>query len=81
MIIQVEFLDKMINPEGNEYYILDNSKTIKFTTGTKAKRISNAKAKLDQLKPTLSANQKIRVLEYRNDEPDETRTACVIIQE
>ena len=66
---------------GKDDFILDNAKTIEFTVGSKEKRGSSAKAKLNQLKATLPVNQKLRVLEYRNDEPDETRGPCKILYE
>lgn len=74
MKIQLEFLNKVIR-EGKEDYIIDNSKTIIFPTKQKAKE------RLDQLKLTLPANKKVRVIEYRNDEPDETRSPCKILYE
>jgi|APSaa5957512535_1039671.scaffolds.fasta_scaffold534594_1 hypothetical protein len=77
MKIIVEILSK------NEFndYVLDISKTIEFKTGDKATKISKAKTRLQELKSTLNSNQKIRVLEYHNDDSDATRTPCKILYE
>ena len=80
MKIQVEILNKVIE-DGVIDYIVDKSKTIEFNTGTYTTRVTDAKAKLDEVKVTLPDNQKIRVLEYRNDEPDKTRRPCKILFE
>ena len=45
-----------------------------------SKNINEAKNKAIQLK-SKRARDKIRVIEYRNDEPDETRTVCKVIFE
>ena len=81
MKIQVEILYKNIDNQGFESWIVDKSKVIVFTTGTKTQKISNAKSKLLELKKSLPENQKLRVLEYHNDESDETRQPCKILFE
>ena len=58
--------DKMI-------YEIDNSLTEEMSTVTKAKK------RLKEL-TTEFPECKIRVIEFRNDEPDETRTACTVIE-
>ena len=85
MKILVETLESITKKDvdGNDSisWIVNKSKTIEFIDGDKITKISDATEKLNQLKLTLPANQKLRVLEYNNDEPDETRTPCKILFE
>ncbi len=74
MKIQVEILEK----KGMGYAV---KTTEIMTVGDIATKINTAKSRLDSLKLTLTVNQKIRVLEYHNDEPDETRQPCKILFE
>lgn len=74
MKIQVEILEKR-----GMGYAVKNTEII--TIGDRATKINTAKLKLETLKLNIPINQKIRVLEYHNDEPDETRTACKILFE
>ena len=52
-----------------------------FKTGTKSKKIQDAKDKVNDLKILKTPNQKIRIIEYHNDESDENRTPCIILEE
>ncbi len=80
MKIIVEILDK-VTENGEIDWIVNKSKTIEFPDGNKATKISTAKEKLRQLKSTLPDNQKLRVLEYYNDDPDKGRIPCKILFE
>ena len=73
MKIQIETLNKVEISNDKFVYEIDESKTIVMQTIKKAK---------DKFK-TMSAteNNKIRIIEYRNDEPDETRKSCKVVDE
>ena len=73
MKIQIETLNKVEISNDKFIYEIDESKTIVMQTLKKAK---------DKFK-TMSATEdkKIRIIEYRNDEPDETRKPCKVIVE
>ena len=73
MKIQIETLNKVEIYNDKFIYEIDKSKTIVIETLKKAK---------EKFK-TMSATEdkKIRIIEYRNDEPDETRKPCKVIVE
>lgn len=73
MEIRIETLEKIDDPELESWKVIDNLTEIK-------KDVSKAKARADILKEE-NPTKKIRVIEYRNDEPDETRTACKVVYE
>jgi hypothetical protein len=77
MKIKVQVLEK----NDMDSFIVNNSKTIEFKTGTKSKKIQDAKDKVNDLKILKTPNQKIRIIEYHNDESDENRTPCIILEE
>ena len=81
MIIQVEILNKSTNELGNIIYNINKSKTFIVSTEKNSTTIQEAKDKLDELKSSLNMTQKIRVLEYHNDESDETRQPCKVLFE
>ena len=73
MKIQIETLNKVEISNDKFIYEIDESKTIVMQTIKKAK---------DKFK-TMSATEdkKIRIIEYRNEESDETRKPCKVIDE
>jgi len=78
MKILVELLEyKQIMTSGEKDWIIQKSKTVEITS----KNIIEAKEKFDQLKQTLPENQKLRIIEYHNDESDETRKPCKVLFE
>lgn len=83
MKIQVEILRKTpyLDNSMRFFYDIDESQTIVFTVGDKTQQIKDAKEKLLQLKDSLPTGDKIRILEFHNDEPDETRQPCKILFE
>jgi hypothetical protein len=81
MKIQVEVLRKIDDGINTIHYKTDELETVVFTNGDVTNQIAEATQYLNDTKPTLPAGDKIRVLEYYNDEPDETRQPCVILLE
>ena len=73
ILVQVLRLVRENSYNDKMYYSVDNSLTEEMSTVTKAKK------RLKELS-TEFPECKIRVIEYRNDEPDETRTACKVIE-
>ena len=78
--IIIEILDKDTSNGDVVSWIVAKSKTVDIGNVTE-KNKELAKSKLLELKSTLTTNQKIRVLEYHNDDPDETRQGCKILFE
>lgn len=78
MKILVEILEK-VERENIDSWLVLKSKTLDFTELDKKEAFRKAKAKLIQVKDSLSNNQKIRILEYHNDEFDEVRKPCKIL--
>lgn len=83
MKIQVEILQKRIDPIDSmtEIWKVDNLKTFIISNIKNSTTIQEAKDKLTELKLTLAADQKIRVLEYHNDDSDNNRKPCIILHE
>ena len=68
-------------PDFNGWIVID-SKTVEISTTVNPATIQEGKGKLALLKPTLAPDEKIRVLEYHNDEPgDRNRKSCVVLFE
>ncbi len=74
--ILVEILGK--NTEG--FFTVEKSKTVNIGAVSQQNK-QKAIDRLNQLKSTLTVDEKIRVIEYHNDDPDKTRTACKILFE
>lgn len=74
MKILVETLKARTNERGITNYVVDNNLTEEISS----KDVNKAKTRAMTLKNERNPH-KIRVLEYHNDDPDETRTACKII--
>jgi len=84
MKIQVEILQSHIDPVDKKTVVwrVDKSRTLEISTVKNETTIQQAREKLQELKATLSPNQKIRVLEYHNDDPDsKDRKPCKILYE
>jgi len=73
MKILLQFGSLIMKGKAAEDYKYDESKTLEFST------IKKAQDKLKTLE--LFTDQKIRIIEYRNDESDKTRKACKVIEE
>jgi|TARA_R110000787_G_scaffold155004_1_gene268711 hypothetical protein len=74
MKIIVETLIEKIDEFGISDFIVDESRTVNI----KSKNITEAKNKADELKTSLN---KIRILEFFNDEIGHLRKPCKIIYE
>lgn len=81
MKIQIEILNKSTDDFGHIDWIVDKSRIVDISTEKNDTTIQQARTRLTELKSTLSANQKIRVLEYHNDDSDQTRKPCKILYE
>ena len=82
MKIIVEILQEKIDDENRKNYEVIKSKTVIISNVKNTTTINEAKDKLLQLKSTLPSNQKIRVLEFHNDEfGDKNRKPCKILFE
>lgn len=64
-----------------EAYKVDESRTITIDTKIDDSAKQRARTKLEELKANLSPNEKIRVIEYHNDDADENRKPCKILYE
>tara|TARA_R100001086_G_scaffold170650_1_gene93214 strand:- start:304 stop:528 length:225 start_codon:yes stop_codon:yes gene_type:complete len=73
MKIKIETLKKIEDSVGESWRVMENLSEL-------AKDIPKAKARADILK-NKNPTKKIRVIEYRNDEPDKSRTACKVVYE
>ena len=62
-------------------FAVDPARTESFGTDLRQANINNARARQLQLRASLPASNRVRVLEFRNEDPDRTRTACVILFE
>jgi len=61
-------------------FILDKSKTVFISNVNNSITLQKALDAMNKLKPTLKTNQKIRVLEYHNDDKDDkNRKPCIIL--
>lgn len=80
MKVLVEILEKVEKDDIVGYRVIE-SKTIVISDKINQTTIDRAINRLEQLKPTLGLNEKIRVLEFHNDEPDETRVSCKVLFE
>lgn len=80
MKIIVETLNEQRNDHDDIIYKVDHSKDEVIATKKTNTTIDTAKARALILKSSLLSTQKVRVLIYRNDEPDETRTGCEVIE-
>jgi len=77
MKILVEILER---DSTSKPYRVIQSKTVIISSIKNNTTIKLAKEKLAQLKLTLKTNQKIRVLEYHNDDKDDkNRKPCIIL--
>ena len=82
MKIIVEILEKLYDEFGEVYYCPDNdNEKFEMKTGNKEKKIKDAKLKFNKLKSKLINGQRIRILEYHNDESDEIRKPCKVLTE
>jgi len=72
MKLLVETLKEKTNGFGKQYYQVDYNLSEEMPNETAA--IARANVLKNQ-----SPNHKIRSIEYRNDEPDITRTACKVL--
>ncbi len=82
MSIIVEILIQELDALGEIVYKVDKAKIFEISTIKNATTIQQAKDKLLQLKSTLLPNQKIRVLEFHNEEfGDKNRKPCKILFE
>ena len=81
MKIQVEILKRYNDEIGHTYWVVDKSKVIEISTVKNTLTIQHAKDKMGELKLLLSPDQKIRVLEYHNDDSDVLRQPCKILYE
>ena len=80
MQVIVEILEKLYDEFGEVYYCPDNNiKKFEMKIGDKVNKIKDAKLKLDEIKLKLVNGQKVRVLEYHND--DVTHEPCKILYE
>jgi hypothetical protein len=80
MKIIVQTLNPSVSEHGFTSYKVDESlDEVVAIVNSNANRTA-AIAVATNRKPTLLAGQKTRVLIYRNDEPDETRTGCEVIE-
>lgn len=81
MRILVEILENETTLTG-EGYVVDKLKTIIIGTDNDPSTVRQGRDRLGLLISTLSPTQKIRLLEYHNDEPgDRNRKPCKIIME
>ena len=78
IIETLELVDCPAIPNGKGYKIV---KTQEFSTNIDSITIDKAKTRINEIKSTLRQNQKVRILEYHNDEDSENRKPCKIIQE
>lgn len=67
MKILIEFFKEGLD-RGETAWIQENDKTLEFKVGSKTERISQAKAKLLELKSTIQPNEKIRIHECNHGE-------------
>lgn len=82
MSIIIEILDETTNAFGDKSYVVIKSKTIEVSQIVNTINIQKAKDRLSQIKSTLPPTQKIRVLEYHNDEfGNKNRLPCKILFE
>lgn len=81
MSILIQILHKHIGPEGEISYVVSEDKTIEIGKGNNDNTKNQAMNKLDQIKSTLNIDEKIRVLEYHNDDSDESRQGCKVLYE
>lgn len=81
MKIIVEILNK--KTDGKDItYVVDDKKTVIISSEKSNTTVNEAKGKLEELKGSLLPDQKIRVLEYHNDEfGDKDRQPCKILYE
>ena len=63
------------------FYNVDNSQTEIFSVGTTIEKINNAKERIIELKRSLPLGDKIRILDYRNNDSDKMRLKCSILYE
>lgn len=81
MKILVEILKNNKTGIGDSW-IVEKSKTITIDTKINMTTRKRAKDKLLQLKSTLAPDEKIRILEYHNDDfGDKNRKSCKILFE
>jgi len=80
MKVIVEILKKKQRVYG-EAWVVQKSKTVQIDTIINEQVKQRAKTKLQELQSSLSTDEKIRVLEYHNDDSDNVRTACKILFE
>lgn len=82
MSIIIEILKRNVNALGDVGWIVQKSKTIEINTVINNTTKQRARAKLEELKSTLATDEKIRVLEYHNDDEDnKNRKPCKILFE
>ena len=74
MKILIEYLDENVDSLERKYYSLNKSKTLEFTN------VVSAKKQFDILKSLKLSTETIRIIEYHNDEADEVRKPCKIIE-
>ncbi len=78
--IIVETLDEVITSFPEKSYKVDDAKTQEFGVPGLENEAA-AKVVFDAKVISKESNQKIRILEYHNDDPDETRQSCKILFE
>ena len=74
MKILIEYLDENVDSLERKYYSLNKSKTLEFTN------VVSAKKQFDILKSLKLSTETIRIIEYHNDEADQVRKPCKIIE-
>jgi hypothetical protein len=73
ILVQVLHLQRDNSYNNKMIYVVDDNLTEELKT------ISKGKKRLDELK-LLHNNSQIRLLEYHNDEPDNIRKPCKVLQ-
>ena len=81
MKIIIEILKESTDSTGQKNWAVEKSKIVNIGTKKDKKTLGIAKDKLQQLKLELAQDEKIRILEFHNDESDEIRTPCKVLYE